>query len=138
MTDKVLKRPSEHLGMRHLALFLDKYEECEHFYVELLGMQVEWRPDADNVYLTSKGHDNLALHRKQPELDISGGQRLDHLGFIMKTAEEVYEWYEFFKAHDVAIYTQPKLHRDGATSFYCADPDGNRVQMIHHPPISNP
>ncbi len=132
-----MKRPANHLGMRHLALFVEAFEATEHFYVELLGMEVEWRPDEDNVYLTSKGHDNLALHRKQPELDTSGGQKLDHLGFIMNTAEEVYEWYEFLKANDVEIFTKPRLHRDGATSFYCSDPDGNRVQMIHHPPISN-
>ena len=32
------------------------------FYVDLLGFEIEWEPDADNVYLSS-GHDNLALHR---------------------------------------------------------------------------
>ena len=35
------------------------------------------------------------------------------------------------------MHSQPKTHRDGARSFYCADPDGNVVQMIFHPPISN-
>lgn len=132
-----MKRPSNHLGMRHLALFVDKFEQTEHFYVELIGMQVEWRPDEDNVYLTSAGHDNLALHRKQKDLDTSGGQKLDHLGFIMNTAEEVQQWYEFLQEHGVKMFTKPRLHRDGATSFYCSDPDGNRVQLIHHPPISN-
>lgn len=132
-----MKRPAEHLGMRHLALFVDKFEASEKFYTDLIGMEVEWRPDEDNVYLSSQGHDNLALHRKQPGLDVSGGQKLDHLGFIMKTADDVYDWYEFLKQHGVRMFTEPKLHRDGATSFYCADPDGNRVQMIHHPPIAD-
>ena len=130
-----MNRPAQHLGMRHLALFVDDLAAVEHFYVELLGMVVEWRPDEDNVYLTSKGHDNLALHRKQPDLDTSGGQKLDHLGFIMNNAEEVDEWYKFLKYHGVQMLTEPRHHRDGATSFYCLDPDGNRVQMIHHPPI---
>ena len=84
-----MKRPTKHLGMRHLALFVEDLAAAEHFYVELLGMDVEWRPDDANVYLTSQGHDNLALHSKQPDLDTSGGQKLDHLGFIMNTAEEV-------------------------------------------------
>ena len=130
-----MNRPAQHLGMRHLALFVDDLAAVEHFYVELLGMDVEWRPDEDNVYLTSKGHDNLALHRKQESLDTSGGQKLDHLGFIMNNAEEVDQWYEFLKENDVQMLTEPRRHRDGATSFYCLDPDGNRVQMIHHPPI---
>ena len=34
----------------------------KRFYVDLLGFEVEWEPDADNVYLSS-GIDNLALHR---------------------------------------------------------------------------
>ena len=49
-------------GMRHVALFATDLEASEAFYVDLLGMTVEWRPDDDNVYLTS-GNDNLALHR---------------------------------------------------------------------------
>ena len=57
-----MKRPAATLGMRHVALNIRDITVCEHFYVDLLGMEVEWRPDADNVYLTS-GHDNLALHR---------------------------------------------------------------------------
>ncbi|GAA0207511.1 VOC family protein [Kangiella japonica] len=130
-----MKRPAKHLGMRHLALFVEDLAAAEHFYIELLGMDVEWRPDDANVYLTSQGHDNLALHSKHPDLDTSGGQKLDHLGFIMNTAEEVDQWYEFFKENGVQMLTEPRRHRDGATSFYCLDPDGNRVQMIHHPPI---
>ncbi|NIV49254.1 MAG: VOC family protein, partial [Gammaproteobacteria bacterium] len=35
---------------------------CEHFYCEVLGMRVVWRPDEQNVYLTN-GADNLALHQ---------------------------------------------------------------------------
>ena len=49
-------------GMHHVALHVIDLEACENFYVSLLGMQVEWRPDADSVYLCS-GSDNLALHR---------------------------------------------------------------------------
>ncbi len=41
--------------MRHVALFVRDMAACEHFYVDLLGMEVEWRPDEHNVYLTSGG-----------------------------------------------------------------------------------
>ena len=37
--------------MRHVALFVTDLEASEAFYVDLLGMTVEWRPDDDNVYL---------------------------------------------------------------------------------------
>ena len=55
-------RPPPHAGLRHVALFVENLEACERFYVDLIGLHVEWRPDPDNVYLSS-GHDNLALHR---------------------------------------------------------------------------
>jgi len=119
--------------MRHIALFAEKFEASEAFYVDLMGMQVEWRPDADNVYLTS-GNDNLALHRARDKA--AGPQRLDHIGFILNHPEQVDEWHAFLKQHAVPMRTIPKTHRDGARSFYCEDPDGNVVQMIYHPPLA--
>ncbi len=128
-----MQRPEATAGMRHVALFAEAFEACEQFYVTLLGMRVEWRPDPDNVYLTS-GNDNLALHRAtQPA---SGTQKLDHIGFILNSPEHVDAWFEFLSANQVRMHTEPKTHRDGARSFYCADPDGNTVQMIYHPPLA--
>ncbi len=37
--------------------------------------------------------------------------------------------------HAVRMRTEPRTHRDGARSFYCYDPDGTLVQMIHHPQV---
>lgn len=122
-------------GLRHLALFVTDFENTLEFYTRLLGMQVEWHPDEDNIYLTS-GNDNLALHRAKADVDYGGGQRLDHLGFGIPTAEAVDDWYTFLRDQGVKMHSQPKTHRDGARSFYCADPDGNVVQLIFHPPLT--
>ena len=130
-----MKRPEATAGLRHVALNVKNLEACEHFYVELLGMQVEWRPDADNVYLTG-GSDNLALHRAPSEFVPGESQRLDHIGFIIRTPDQVDAWHAFLKENGVVIVKEPKTHRDGARSFYCRDPDGNVVQLIYHPPIS--
>ena len=133
-----MKRPEATLGMRHVALVARDLAACERFYVELLGMEVEWRPDPDNVYLTS-GSDNLALHRgvgDQPLSELL--QRLDHIGFFLKTPEQVDAWYEYLADQGVRMRTVPRTHRDGARSFYCFDPDGTTVQMIYHPPIAGP
>ncbi|MCI0504508.1 MAG: VOC family protein [Gammaproteobacteria bacterium] len=128
-----MKRPNPTAGMRHVALNVRNVEACERFYVDLLGMQVEWRPDPDNVYLTS-GYDNLAIHRTSEE--IRGGQALDHIGFILHHSDDVDAWYEYLKANNVTIKKEPKTHRDGARSFYCLDPEGVTVQMIYHPPLA--
>jgi catechol 2,3-dioxygenase-like lactoylglutathione lyase family enzyme len=131
----VSERPNPTAGLRHLALYVNDLEAAEGFYTGLLGMAVEWRPDADNIYLSS-GNDNLALHRAPPGHDMDGPQHLDHIGFILRAPEDVDAWYDYFRAHGVRIVAPPRTHRDGARSFYCRDPDGNTVQMIFHPPIA--
>jgi catechol 2,3-dioxygenase-like lactoylglutathione lyase family enzyme len=130
-----VNRPPATGGLRHVAIFVNQLEQCVAFYCDLLGMTMEWNPDPDNFYLTS-GNDNLALHRYNGAEREPATQRLDHIGFILKTPDDVDSWFAFLTAHNVEIRQPPKTHRDGARSFYCADPDGNVVQMIYHPPIS--
>lgn len=122
-------------GLRHLALNIVNLDACTHFYTELLGMTIEWQPDDDNIYLTS-GNDNLALHRAPADFEKPKHQALDHLGFIVKTPEDVDVWHDYFVENNVDIKAKPRTHRDGARSFYCADPDGNIVQLMYHPPIA--
>lgn len=129
------KRPGVTAGLRHLALNVVDLDMSVDFYTRLLGMTLEWQPDADNYYLTS-GNDNLALHRAKKSRANSNGQALDHLGFIIDKADDVYHWFNFLAQEKVEMLTQVKDHRDGARSFYCKDPDGNVVQIIYHPPIS--
>ncbi|WP_372781660.1 VOC family protein [Litorivivens sp.] len=128
-------RPRPTAGLRHVALFVARYEETLHFYQELMGMALEWQPDEDNSYLCS-GNDNLALHRYKGGERDPATQRLDHIGFIIDEMEEVDAWFAFLKAQGVKTLSEPRTHRDGARSFYCLDPDGNTVQIIYHPPIS--
>ena len=127
-----LVRP-KHAGMRHVALNVLTLEPMERFYVDLLGFDVEWRPDPENVYLCS-GVDNLALH----VVEDTGGkhQSLAHTGIIIDDINGVDDWFMFLTAHDVEMITKPKTHRDGARSFYCYDPEKNVVQIIFHPPLS--
>ena len=131
----MIKRPDGMSGMRHIALFCKNLDGCLAFYTKIIGMQIEWQPDADNVYLTS-GNDNLALHRASMNFNATGDQYLDHLGFIILSPELVDDWYNYMEQHNVELLTKPKTHRDGARSFYCMDPDGRRVQIIFHLPIS--
>ncbi len=132
-----MKRPDLGFGVRHVAIYVRDLPACEAFYVNLLGMEVEWRPDDRNVYLTSGG-DNLALHQAEADQQRDEAtQRLDHIGFFVGSEEAVDEWFEWLKVHDVPVRTEPRTHRDGARSFYCYDPDGTLVQIIHHPPVSD-
>lgn len=130
-----MEKPDPMAGLRHVALTVSDLEACERFYVGLLGMRIEWRPDDDNLYLTS-GNDNLALHRAPQGFEPGAGQRLDHIGFIIEHPDQVDAWFEFLRAQQVPMKTEPRTHRDGARSFYCSDPVGNTVQIIYHPPLA--
>jgi len=130
-----MNRPQGMLGMRHVALNVHNLSVCEQFYVDVLGLQVEWRPDPDNVYL-AWGGDSLALHRADPQAPRDAtAQRLDHIGFLVTSAAAVDSWYSFLQEQGVRMRSEPRTHRDGARSFYCFDPEGTVVQIIHHLPV---
>jgi catechol 2,3-dioxygenase-like lactoylglutathione lyase family enzyme len=134
MTD--MQRPT-HRGLRHLALNVRDMAAMKQFYVDALGFAVEWEPDPDNVYLSS-GTDNLALHRATAAAaaGAAGPSPLDHLGLIVAVADDVDRWAAYLESRGIAMDAKPRTHRDGARSCYFSDPDGNKVQIIHHPPIS--
>ena len=128
-----ITKPAGMLGIRHVALFIKDLEVAVDFYTRVMGMTIEWQPDADNVYLTNGG-DVFALHRVDYEPQAQ--QRLDHIGFVLKTPEDVDNWYVYFVENKVKITEAPKTHRDGARGFYCLDPVGHLLELIYHPPIA--
>ncbi|MDR3608607.1 MAG: VOC family protein [Oligoflexia bacterium] len=122
------------LGLRHVALNVRDPQISKRFYMTVLKMELEWEPDPENVYLTSGGQDNLAIHKAPADASQAG--LLDHIGFALASAEEVDEWYDWVRSQGVKIAKEIKTHRDGARSFYMLDPDGVVIQMIHHLPIA--
>ena len=122
------------LGLRHLALNVADVATSVEFYAALFGMQVVWQPDLDNAYLSS-GCDNLALH-KVTTPPLKDGQRLDHLGFLVATPEDVDHAAVVLAAHNVRLRQPPRTHRDGSRSLYCFDPDGNVIQVLYEPTLS--
>ncbi|MBI3811507.1 MAG: VOC family protein [Nitrospirae bacterium] len=126
-------------GLRHLALRVTDMARARNFYQGLLGMTVVWEPDPENVYLTS-GWDNLALHLMPKEeaavFDASKGQSMDHLGFIVESSGMVEGYERRMREAGVRIVKPFKRHRDGSSSFYMADPDGNVIQILYEPQIS--
>jgi len=123
-------------GMRHIALKVRDAARSKKFYQEMLGMEIVWEPDPDNVYLSS-GCDNLAIHQvAAPFLQSAEERQLDHLGFVVESIERVKELEQEFRSQGVTIVHPFKIHRDGSASFYCADPDGIVIQMLYEPTLS--
>jgi predicted enzyme related to lactoylglutathione lyase len=107
----------------------------EAFYEGVLGYEVEWRPDLENVYLTN-GEDSLALHvdAGAPTAET----RLDHVGLLLGTEADVDAWAAHVTANGGHIAAPPRTHRDGCRSFYAFDPEQNRIQFLYHPALSKP
>ena len=129
------------LGIRHVALFTADLEVAERFWIDVMGYVIEWRPDPDNVYLTT-GTDNLALHRRKAGTTTfpPAEQRLDHIGLVVRTEDEVDAWALHLEASGVTPKAAPRTHRDGSRSLYFHAPDGSAegplVQIIYHRPLS--
>ena len=102
-------------------------------------MRPVWQPDADNLYLSS-GMDNLALHQiPSAELEEYRGRRaqfLDHVGMVVDKPETVDHLFAQAEQLGSPIVHRPKRHRDGSYSCYLADPDGNTIQILYEPTIS--
>jgi catechol 2,3-dioxygenase-like lactoylglutathione lyase family enzyme len=127
------------IGLRHAALFSPDLAAAERFWTDVMGFTIEWRPDDDNVYLSS-GADNLALHRA-PAGAVTGDfasapQRLDHIGLAVPSPDGVDVWAGYLRRRGVALTAEPKTHRDGSRSLYLRTPDGVLVQIIYHRPLS--
>lgn len=132
-----------HRGLRHLALRVIDLPRSRRFYEQVLGMNMVWEPDQENVYFSS-GIDNLALHQiPKDELSLyqpPQAQLLDHIGVILDSPQAVDQMYREIlpqlESLGGRIVKEPKQHRDGSYSFYVADPDGNLVQALYEPAIS--
>mgnify|MGYP001350656591 FL=1 len=123
------------IGLRHVALYVRDVGRSLAFYRDVLGMHLEWKPDEENVYLSS-GSDNLALHQLPPDREPGDVQTLGHIGFAVLSPEDVDDWALRLKGQGIELAKPPKTHRDGARSFYFYDPDRVLIQLIYHPPIS--
>ncbi|WP_295891608.1 VOC family protein [uncultured Vibrio sp.] len=126
-------RPAPFQGMKHLALVVSKYEECEYFYTKIVGMEVLRRASNNLVYLTL-GQDNLSLGRAKSNREHSNTS-VDHFGFMVESKESLNQWFEYMKKEGVTLLDTPHDHSDGARSFHCLDPEGHVVQPLYHPSI---
>ena len=117
-------------SLRHVALAVNKLDECEQFY-HLLGMQTELKT-IDYIYLAGNG-DNISLHKSPGKF--GHVQRLEHIGFALDSIQAVDQLFHDFQKHKFDIVHPPKTFSIGTHSFSVFDPDGTEVEFTYHPPM---
>ena len=109
----------------HVAIRVQDVDRAKIFYMGL-GMKLIWDAD-DWCYLEAGlGHDGLAL--LGPGYKAAG----PHFAFHFTDREEIQRMHNQLRAAGVQVGALHD-HRDGTSSFYLRDPEGNWLEMLYHP-----
>ena len=115
----------------HIAIRVKDIERAKSFYLNL-GMKIVW-DDKDWCYLEAGPlKDGLAL--LGPGYKAAG----PHFAFHFTDREEVEQVHLQLKEEGFKVGALHD-HRDGTSSFYLKDPEGNWLEILYEPPggISN-
>ena len=114
----------------HVAIRVDDVDRAKNFYMSL-GMMLVW-DDTDWCYLEAeKSGDGLAL--LGPGYKAAG----PHFAFHFTNKNEVERLHDSLKDQGMKVGALHD-HRDGTSSFYLKDTEGNWLEMLYHPSTGIP
>ncbi len=114
----------------HVAIRVDDVARAKSFYMSL-GMKLVW-DDKDWCYLEAgKSKDGLAL--LGPSYKAAG----PHFAFHFTNKDEIEKIHNSLKNQGMKVGTLHD-HRDGTSSFYLKDTEGNWLEMLYHPSTGIP
>ena len=109
----------------HVAIKVDDINRAKSFYLSL-GMKLVW-DDNDWCYLeTEERRDGLAL--LGPGYKAAG----PHFAFHFTNKAEIERIHDSLKKQGMKVGALHD-HRDGTSSFYLKDTEGNWLEMLYHP-----
>ena len=126
MTKKLFELNIESVNrLGHVAIRVDDVERAKSFYLSL-GMKLVW-DDPDWCYLeTVANKDGLAL--LGPSYKAAG----PHFAFHFSSKDEIEKVHYSLKNQGMKVGALHD-HRDGTSSFYMKDTEGNWLEMLYHP-----
>ena len=114
----------------HVAIRVDDVARAKSFYMRL-GMKLIW-DDTDWCYLEAgDNRDGLAL--LGPGYKAAG----PHFAFHFTDKDEVKRIHSSLKDRGLKVGALHD-HRDGTSSFYLKDTEGNWLEMLYHPSTGIP
>ncbi len=109
-------------GLRHISLKTRDLKKTEHFYTQVLGLEIAFRVPPKRIFLRSPGGDDL-LDFVKSDGKISPTHGLDHFGFKVSKAS-LKKIEKRLKENRVEIEG-----RRGRSSIYFRDPNGYWVEF---------
>ena len=114
----------------HVAIRVEDVDRAKSFYMSL-GMKLVW-DDTDWCYLEAgESRDGLAL--LGPAYKAAG----PHFAFHFTDKDEIQRIHNSLKNQGLKVGALHE-HRDGTSSFYLKDTEGNWLEMLYHPPSGIP
>ncbi len=128
---KVLKTNSINVKrLGHVAIRVKDVERAKSFYLRL-GMKLVW--DAPDWCYLEAGDSNDGLALLGPGYKSAG----PHFAFHFTDYDEMEKLHKQLLHAGVNVGALHS-HRDGTSSFYLKDPEGNWLEMLFHPPEGIP
>ena len=131
LQSKVMQKKQSELNIEsvhrlgHVAIRVEDVNRAKSFYMPL-GMKLIW-DDTDWCYLEAgDSKDGLAL--LGPSYKAAG----PHFAFHFTNKDEIKRIHDSLKKQGIKIGALHD-HRDGTSSFYLKDTEGNWLEMLYHP-----
>ena len=125
LQESFLGRRTKVTRLGHIAIRVKDIARAKSFYINL-GMRLVW-DDSDWCYLEARdSRDGLAL--LGPEYKAAG----PHFAFHFTDRDQIERIHSSLKEKGMKVGALHD-HRDGTSSFYLQDTEGNWLEMLYHP-----
>ncbi|MCC5941083.1 MAG: VOC family protein [Balneolaceae bacterium] len=117
-------------GINHMTIRVNRIERSKEFYGEILGFElVRTMGQSMAVYKIGE-EDTLVIVEAETSYDPNSRDfRVDHIGFYLKSADEVDEMAKYLRDKEVTILSGPANRKKGRFVF-ASDPDGNLIEFF--------
>ncbi|MBI3990283.1 MAG: VOC family protein [candidate division NC10 bacterium] len=115
-------------GLHHVGIITVDLDKAMEFYGKVLGLPTLPRPDLGFPgawYALGAGQE---LHLMVLGETITPSRR-----HIALEVEDLEETMKTLKEEGVRIRGEPIMRHDGSRTLFCYDPDGNLLEITHHP-----
>lgn len=118
------------------GLFVNDMDHMVAFYRDVLGFEIQYKPGDGNVYLVKDGVLFLMYGRQDFEKMVShtfnypkGINGTIEIALSVASFSEVDRIYNELRNKGVEILMIPQTMPWGQRTFYCADPEGNLIEI---------